>query len=297
MGNIFKKIREFKNARKLSKTYPDIYDPLVCGKGFFNISDYKKEPPKNQILMHAAVFKELFNTYMEHLSVSYNTVDYGMQAKEFDFRPKITKEQFKNIPERFRGIFVPLDKKHYVLNTGFQNPLILPRKSHELELNNLLKRAQKLIPVVYKTRKEFTKTEDYPVDGYAEAKETYSTIEEVPDTVKKSISAYFVTQKQLDAIKELQDIFQRLNEITRIIYHHRFSIAKSHENLQEIYHEYENELTQKNRFLRVQEKINEEKKWLEDTKKYACESFATEYSYKHKYLIDEMKEQIKPRIK
>ena len=217
---------------------------------------YKTLNPRNQVLANGIFFKNMFHKYIEFLDTKLNDVQLQIISNETNDFPKISKEEYGKMPKRYRGVFIPFDRGHYVLHTQDEvRPVVSTRKTDRQKLEFLLDYARKLIPVIY-----HTKWVDFS---------TQHDLKDVkkPDFYDKhSLVAKFVSNKQLETITKLRKIFVDIDDITRI--YMKEILINKYDNMSrhgaiDIYNEYQNELTNKNRYSIVQNDINAIKAYKE----------------------------------
>ena len=184
------------------------------------------------------------------MDTKLNDVQLQIISNETNDFPKISKEEYGKMPKRYRGVFIPFDRGHYVLHTQDEvRPVVSTRKTDRQKLEFLLDYARKLIPVIY-----HTKWVDFS---------TQHDLKDVkkPDFYDKhSLVAKFVSNKQLETITKLRKIFVDIDDITRI--YMKEILINKYDNMSrhgaiDIYMEYQNELTQKNRYANAQNAIND----------------------------------------
>lgn len=208
---------------------------------------YQTLNPRNQVLANGIFFKNMFYKYIEFLDIKLlfkelNDVQLQIISNETNDFPKISKEEYNKMPKRYRGIFIPFDKEHYVLHTQDEaRPVVSTRKTDRLKLEFLL-------AVIYSTKWiDISKQHDLK-----DVKK--------PDFYNKhSLVAKFVTNNQLETITKLRKIFMEIDDITRI--YMKEILINKYDNMYrhgaiDIYNEYQNELTNKNRYTNAQNAIN-----------------------------------------
>lgn len=208
---------------------------------------YQTLNPRNQVLANGIFFKNMFHKYIEFLDIKLlfkelNDVQLQIISNETNDFPKISKEEYNKMPKRYRGVFIPFDKEHYVLHTQDEaRPVVSTRKTDRLKLEFLL-------AVIYSTKWiDISKQHDLK-----DVKK--------PDFYNKhSLVAKFVTNNQLETITKLRKIFMEIDDITRI--YMKEILINKYDNMYrhgaiDIYNEYQNELTNKNRYTNAQNAIN-----------------------------------------
>ena len=213
---------------------------------------YKTLNPRNQVLANGIFFKNMFHKYIEFLDIKLNDVQLQIISNETNDFPKISKEEYNKMPKRYRGVFIPFDRGHYVLHSQDEvRPVVSTRKTDRQKLEFLLDYARKLIPVIYQT-----KWIDFS---------TQHDLKDVkkPDFYDKhSLVAKFVSNRQLETVTKLRKIFMDIDDITRI--YMKEILINKYDNMSrhgaiDIYNEYQNELTNKNRYTNAQNAINNAK--------------------------------------
>jgi len=182
--------------------------------------------PQNKSLAWGIFFKCLFKEYMEYLEDTSNDQRKPTPGKINVNRITISSKEYEELPKQYRGIFFKDGVNTYVL------------RENNLKLEDLLESARLLLPVIYKTRW---------ADG-----DSKNNVKEPAFVSQKSIKAHFVDDRQMDAILKLINVFTQIDSITDF---------KNQENNQKIgargiYSKYQNELTNKNRYLQAQRTIN-----------------------------------------
>lgn len=217
--------------KTLSKIYPNYYEDLN---------------PQNKVLFYGIFFNQLFSEYMTFLNIKFDDIQLRIIANQHHTLPTIDVTEYRNMPKRYRGVFTLTDSDTYSLRLPNESrPAITFKETDKGKLETLLDYARKLIPVIYKT-----KWID-PTEGKG--------IKE-PDFYKNfSLSAYFVQDKQMFAIDELNKTFKKIDDITKT-YKTTIAINKHRHGATDIYNEYRNELTNKNRYLNAQKALTETQK-------------------------------------
>lgn len=213
----------------------------------FDTNFYQEQLPQNQVLLHGIIYKALLNTYLSHFKKPFDNVLLS------DFQNKdthISYETYKNLPKKYRGIFVRYDTNSYILNTPTKNMFFAFNKKNKKTLEELLLRAQKLIPVIYKENKE---------DSTA------------PAFVKESSAAKRVSDEQLRTIQELQDIFTQISKITFPVISQKDTGKNT--NAQDIYNEYLDMQNRKSIFYTAYNYLKSAKQLKESTISKAQKEF------------------------
>ena len=194
----------------------------------------------------------MFHKYIEFLDIKLNDVQLQIISNETNDFPKISKEEYNKMPKRYRGVFIPFDKGHYVLHIQDEvRPVVSTRKTDRQKLEFLLDYARKLIPVIYSTKWIDISTQHDLKD-----------VKKPDFYAKHSLVAKFVSNNQLETITKLRKIFMDIDDITRI--YMKETLINKYDNMSrhgaiDIYNEYQNELTNKNRYTNAQNAINNAK--------------------------------------
>ena len=167
-----------------------LLEQIWVEKALFCGNDYTEYSPKNQVLLHGIMYNSLYNTYASFLKSS--------RRPDKNNQTIIDATEYNKIPKRYRSIFVKFDDNHYILNTANTTITVAYNK-----VEQLLNRAKALIPVIYKESAQ-------PDENIGGILEIYYS----PAFVKDSFSANFVTDKEIDAIRKLHDIFVEISKIT-----------------------------------------------------------------------------------
>ena len=266
MNLFFQKLHELNNANRLADFLPrttafDMYhnfsrqnvrghtkavstfDSMLHAA---SLDDYGKKRyeymnSQNQVLLHAIAFTKLYKLYKKYLQSEFFT------SADSDKRlPMIDSEQYKALPKRYRGVFVPAGEKFYRLNVSGDAPMIIGlKKSDQDQANELLARAKELILSLYeRSHEEKSKySKDFSVNPFS----TNYSVTFISDSFKTQ----FVTDEQTKAITELHDIFVNLSEFTL-----PYSVKwrdKKESGAWTIYNEYMDEIAQKNVLVEAQD--------------------------------------------
>ena len=213
---------------------------------------YKTLNPRNQVLANGIFFKNMFHKYIEFLDIKLNDVQLQIISNETNDFPKISKEEYNKMPKRYRGVFIPFDRGHYVLHTQDEvRPVVSTRKTDRQKLEFLLDYARKLIPVIYHTKWIDISTQHDLKD-----------VKKPDFYAKHSLVAKFVSNRQLETVTKLRKIFMDIDDITRI--YMKEILINKYDNMSrhgaiDIYNEYQNELTNENRYTNAQNAINNAK--------------------------------------
>ncbi len=310
MGIVCTKIREFKNAQELNKSVPfefvkiheytndGVYVRFVVNNALIKTDETihnKPLNPQNKVLMYGIFFNNLLNEYKEYLTTTFKDPDLKKTINKSDTRPMISAKEYKSMPKRYRGAFIKYDSEHYILHNQGRNRLIFVKsQSNKKELESLLKQAKDLIPIIYKTDTSNIAI----INMLSSLNEPLITqnemqyFQEPAFSEKHSLSAYFVSNKQMYAIKKLGYIFNRVGDITiskdrDIVFIEDNERINLRHGARDIYNEYKNELTVKNSILNAQLRINSQK-----YKQEAATRLSTEYTKAHSQIISNLKRQL-----
>ena len=223
--------------------------------------------PQNQVLAHGIFFKKLLEKYTSYLIINFND-PWTQTGTRYTNRPMITKAEFEKMPKRYRSIFTKYDSTHYILHEHKDTILTVVAANKE-QLKRLLYNARMTIPLIYNIEPR----ENVPqmTDKEHEQKWLNRTLGSAfmkPAFVPNSLSAQHVSDKQMDTIYKLRDIFRELNGISCTWSQKR----KSTHCAADIYTQYKNELTQKNRYLNAQKTIKSVRDGLLELSRRAPES-------------------------
>lgn len=170
----------------------------------FNQYEYPHRNPQNQILCHAITYNAMFNVFMKYVKNGFDDILLSdIQQKNTNGRTIIDFVTYNKLPKKYRGIFVKYDNDNYVLNVPFKGMVFAYNKKNKLKLEQLLKRAQVLLPVIYK--------EPSPDVNFGGVLQLFDGPAFVQNNTK---SAYLVTSEQLKTVIELHDIFVEIAKIT-----------------------------------------------------------------------------------
>ncbi len=228
---------------------------------FYYTKTFETLNPQNKVLLNGIFFKNLFQEYLAHLAVNFD--DLRIQTKTATkFSNIISKDEYTKMPKHYRGIFMPYDSQHYALNNNYETLLctVFVKKQDKKELRKLLEYARILLPVVYKTQMR----ENIPNLSEKQSEEMWLnrtialTVTRPAFMSHYSIKAQFVSDMQIDALQKLCDIFTKLDNLTQS---HEYGLnTKISSNALNLYSEYRNELSNKDRYLNAQKALNKAKK-------------------------------------
>lgn len=300
MTQIFSKFRKQKNTETkkeenlLTKLPYDLADLVpnthfVFRKALLETIDisspfvYENTNPFNQVTMCQIFFDKLYWIYLKHLTTKitdFRLPNSGYSCDE-DERPYIIYDEYKRMPKKYRGIFSNINPIiWYVLNEHAEpHNICIVKPKDKKKMESLLLQAAKL--VVKETDPESELTPQY-----------WFVKDDSP-------LANYVTKEQVDAIKKQYDIFVELDKITQFGFKYEFAHSgeknKKRHGARDIYNEYQNELTQKNRFWRAQQEITTAKMKREmelDTAQKIAKNAELKYKEIYQSIIDNAKKQI-----
>ena len=166
----------------------------------FSHTEYTQQNPQTMVLWHGIIYKALFDMYMKYTNAPFDS--YYLSKEQFEHksdRQKISIADYKKLPRKYRQLFT-INKytNTYVLNNYENDMQFVIKKSQKSDIEHLLTRARTLIPVVY-----HEPIPDMDIGGLK--------IFETPHIYD---SSYRVSNEQLNAVKELHDIFEQISKIT-----------------------------------------------------------------------------------
>lgn len=248
---------------------------LSKAKGTIYPNTYKSLKPQDQVLFYGVLFKNMLYKYLEVLDIKLTNPELqvltnpNFQAifnESFKDWPTISKTEYQQMPKRYRGIFAPKDKDNYILHTQDEpRVLVTVKKSDELALDILLEKAVTQISKIYRTK---------PIDIRPLSKKKRHDLnrnlgkiaQEPYFSDKRAIPAKFISNKKMATIDALQKTFSDIDNITQLyvkeILIQKYDNTPRHGAI-DIYNEYQNELTNKNRYSIVQNDINAIKAYKE----------------------------------
>lgn len=266
-------LKEKANAKELSKIYPcsvcydmihnfvhakkphgylkqqdgDTYFVQALYKQHFvgmalNTTEYQMQLPQNQVLLHGIIYNALFNIYVKYAKKSFDSVHLVLpQMQQDEGKTVLDWDEHNDLPRQYRDLFLKYYREHYVLNTNYGNMVMSYANKNKGKLEILLKRAQELIPAIYR--------EPTPNVDFGGAVQIYDS----PDFVGDSKDARRVTDRQLNTIRELHDIFVDISKISLPCptlaprkQHVRPSIIATKESANVLYNKYLQEQAQQN---------------------------------------------------
>ncbi len=241
---------------------------LNSAKGTIYPNTYKNLKPQDQVLFYGILFKNMLYKYLELLDIKLTNPELrtltnpkfqAISNESFKDWPTISKTEYQQMPKRYRGIFAPKDKDNYILHTQDEpRALVTVKKSDELALDILLEHAVVNISEIYRTKpidiRPLSKKKRHDLNKNLDkiAKEPYFSD-------KRAIPAKFISNKKMAAIDALQKTFSEIDNMTRLYV--KEILIQKYDNFPrhgaiDVYNEYRNELTNKNRYANAQNDIN-----------------------------------------
>ena len=218
----------------------DIEDAIIDAYSFDKRSGFKKyidETPYNKMLLWGIMFESLYEVLI------------GNTLKQRTKRTikKIDTKHYADLPKRYRGIFKKDDKHPNSYITVLKSKEEKFTVTHNFELDILDKKIRDLISLLYKEEiidtYEMTIDCGYDEEGrYWESGQIYHRYGQYANT--NPTKSNFVSDKQMDAIKELQKIFTK---IASEIY-----VTKTKHGNTEIWDEMQDEQSRNHVFWRAQ---------------------------------------------
>ena len=193
---------------------------------------YETLKPQDKLLANGIFFEIFFEKYKHLLNAEQKNKSQGNN---------ISVAEYKSMPKRYRGVFVPKDSESYVLHNNWLSTKIISTKNKQ-KVKGLLSYADRFIPAISPAVAEM-KAKGHPIAD---------KIDDSMFAPKHSLSAYFVSNLQMCALEEVQKTFVNICAISAIYNIENFN---RHGAIY-IYNEYLNELTHKNRYLNAQKAIN-----------------------------------------
>ena len=276
-----------KNTKGISIFENCLYQ--ISDMKWLNFVDYKQENPANQLLLHGMMYKALLDIYTKYLGIN---LDDPFLVQRPSVKPiALSWDEYQKLQKKYRGIWKQTDDG-YVLNITKQPMVIVVQKRYKDRLKQLLKRADMLLPVIYKETMP-----DIDIGGKLQLFEASTR----PAFVSNSISVNRVSNEQLKTINELYDIFIEISKITFPI-ETKISNDKTSGALN-IFNEHMDELTRKNIFVKTKDKTKaiqvQKQIELQDTaRKYQkdTENINAKYTHLHNEIITLLKQQTSVNI-
>ena len=300
MKRFFSKLHKQKEENLLPKLPYDLADlvpspklDFIFSKALSKTADaalpfvYENTNPHNQVTICQIFFDQLYWEYIEHLTTKIKNDRLPTSGSnpytENKSRITIGFNEYEEMPKKYRGVY---SKYRYEYTNYFLNEHFAPYKicivkpSNKQKMESLLLQAadlidkiQKLAPNTIFPRYWFVK-DDSP-------------------------EANVVTKEQVDTIKKIYNIFVKLDGITEPGFKHTYAHAgekhRPRHGARDVYNEYQNELSHKNRFWRAQQEIINAK-MKREMQIHNAEKIAknAESKYKEMYqsIIDNVKKQI-----
>ena len=277
-----------KNAKGIAIFEDCLYK--ISDMKWLNFDDYKEDNPANQVLLHGAMYKALLDIYKKYLGFNLDDPFFNQYPS---VKPiALSWDEYIKLPKKYRGIWEQTDEG-YVLNITKQPMVIIVIKKQKNRLKQLLKRADILLPVIYKE-----KTPDIDFGGKLQLFETPSKTAVFPN----SISAKCINDEQLNTIKEMYDIFIEISKITLPV--RTLVSVQQTSGAPQIFAEYVKEQKRKNIFINTKEQINaaktQEQIELQKVKqKYEqnAKNIKEEYRKLHTEMLNALKQQTDVKIK
>lgn len=241
---------------------------LSKAKAVIYPNTYKSLKPQDQVLFYGVLFKNMLYKYLELLDIKLTNPELqaltnpNIQAisnESLQDWPTVSKTEYEKMPKRYRGIFAQKNKDNYILHTQDEpRVLVTVKKSDELALDVLLEHAVIQLSEIYRTKpidiRPLSKKKRHDLNrnlGKIAKKPYFSD--------KRAIPAKFISNKKMAAIDALQKTFSDIDNITQLyvkeILIQKYDNTPRHGAI-DIYNEYQNELTNKNRYSIAQNDIN-----------------------------------------
>ena len=229
-----------------------------------NTTEYQMQLPQNQVRLHGIIYNALFNIYVKYVKKSFDSVYLILpQMQHNTNKIVIDSSEYNNLPRQYRNLFVKYYHDNYVLNTNYTDMVLSYANKNKLKLEQLLKRAQGLIPCIYREPEP-----DIDLGGTLK-------IYEQPDFYPDLASAKWVSTEQLNTIRELHDIFVEISKITlpcltltekkqKI----RPNVIETKDSAHDLYNKYLKEQAQKNIVYHTKEKYTAVKQYIHKTTKF-----------------------------
>lgn len=199
---------------------------------------YENLPPRKQVWVNGMFFHNLFYMCLDNLNIDFKDKNLQTRAEYTENRPIISNKAYKKLPKQYRGLFMEYDSSNDVLHDHNAPYTILSgSKKDKVKLKSLLTQAKALIPLIYDEQ----------------------------EIQNNTTNTHFVKDSVVNTIMKLHEIFIEIANITKS--YQRYDICfetKPGEytyrpGAGNLYNEYRNELTLKNRYLTMQKKINKAK--------------------------------------
>ena len=241
----FARNKQPKGFQKQDKRY-SIFANAFVNQPFvaqaINLEAYQKRNPLNQVLSHGIVYKALFDMYMRYTTKTFDTIYLLMEQMNYkNDKVIISLSEYESLPKKYRDIFLKYKQDKYILNVSYNDMVISYANKDKPKLEQLLKRAQYLIPNIYREAEP-----DIDMGGILQ-------IYEQPNFYPDLAYAKRVSDTQLNTIHELHDIFVEISQITlpcltlkerkqKI----RPNVIERKDSARDIYNEYLQECAQEN---------------------------------------------------
>lgn len=164
-----------------------VFSALIEGRAYlspFSLAKYEQENTEQQIFLHGTMYKTLYEIYTEHLKKETCLI-----------KQKLSYDEYKKLPKKYRGIFYKADNQTYVLKISTKEMIIAYNKKNKEKLNELLNRARNLIPFVWGSIDK--KTKDAQLESRIEAIKSLHDI--FVEIAKKSVPVKIKSDKQSSA--------------------------------------------------------------------------------------------------
>ena len=208
-------------------------------------NSYEKLNPQNKVLAHGIFFKKLFEKYKSFLIINFND-PWTQTGTRYANRPMITKAEFQKMPKRYRSIFAQYDATHYVLREH-KDTILTVASANKEQLKGLLYNARMTIPLIYNIKSR----ENAPVLSEKEHEQKWlnRTLEStfMKPAFVSDADAKRVNNQQINTIYKLRNIFREIDGISLMWTQERDNTHCA----ADIYAQYLNELSQKNRYLNM----------------------------------------------
>ena len=204
-----------KNAQTTA-FFDTLYKQPFVGNRFFS-QYYPESNPGQQVARHGIIFNALFNVYMQCTQKSFdNAILYYSQMEHMNDKIIIDSDEYNKIPKRYRDAFIHFDD-YYMLNCSYDNNVIITYSNkNKQKLEQLLYRANTLIPAVYQEDK-------------------------IHNTGKT------VSDQELKTIRILRDTFMEISKITFPVSAKKLNNSSG---AKQIYDEYKSAMLRHNQYTR-----------------------------------------------
>ena len=237
-------------------------------------TNYEKQNPQNQVLLHALAYKKLIEIYKKYLDKKFEKCGIMTQPTSKDI-PVLSAQEYKNLPKRYRGAFRKYNDNLYILSAPYKSMRISSTFLESVYVVKLLQQAEQLVSKIYRET-------DNPDIDFGGMKIYEGNNKPHPAFVKDSFDSMFVTNEQFNTIKELHSVFVEISRFTMPCAVYIPSKESVHTNAPVsgawgIYDEYEKEQKRKGTYLRSREKL---------------QPHLDTYKKEHAKIISELKENL-----